>query len=143
MEARRDTLKKWQEEWESCNKAAWTRVLIPRIEGWYDRKHGQVNFYLAQFLTGHGCFKKYLNTMRKVESPCCVYCKEVQDNARHRFFECKRWDEERMELELEIGSITPENIVGKVLAVKSNWTKVDKTVCDILKKKKVEDVYFS
>uniref|UniRef100_T1HPR0 Reverse transcriptase zinc-binding domain-containing protein n=1 Tax=Rhodnius prolixus TaxID=13249 RepID=T1HPR0_RHOPR len=114
-------------------------VLIPRIAGWYDRKHGQVYFYLTQFLTGNGCFRKYLNNMRKVESPCCVYCKEVQGDARHTFFECKRWDQERMELELEIGSITPENIVGKMLAERSNWTKVDKTVCDILKKKKAEE----
>ncbi|XP_073972901.1 uncharacterized protein [Rhodnius prolixus] len=87
MEARRDTLKKWQEELESCSKAAWTRVLIPRIEGWYNRKHGQVNFYLTQFLTGHGCFRKYLNTMRKVESPWYVYCKEVLDDERHTLFE--------------------------------------------------------
>ncbi|EDW36547.1 GL18371 [Drosophila persimilis] len=36
-------------------------LLIPVIDAWVNRKHGQVNFYLTQLLSGHGCFQSYLH----------------------------------------------------------------------------------
>ncbi|XP_062542083.1 uncharacterized protein LOC134210074 [Armigeres subalbatus] len=34
----------------------WTHRLIPNLSTWMNRKHGEVNFHLTQFLSGHGCF---------------------------------------------------------------------------------------
>ena len=34
----------------------WTYRLIPKLATWLNRKHGEVGFYLAQALSGHGCF---------------------------------------------------------------------------------------
>ncbi|XP_033251710.1 uncharacterized protein LOC117190756 [Drosophila miranda] len=42
-------------------RMAWTHQLIPSIDAWVSRKHGQVNFYLTQLLSGHGCFRSYLH----------------------------------------------------------------------------------
>lgn len=35
--------------------------LISEIRDWISRKHGEVNYYLSQALTGHGCFPAYLH----------------------------------------------------------------------------------
>ena len=41
---------------------------------WLDRKHGQVGFYLAQALSGHGCFNAYLKRFKKRDDESCRYC---------------------------------------------------------------------
>ena len=38
------------------DKAQWTKKLISNISTWNERKFGEVNFQLTQFLTGHGSF---------------------------------------------------------------------------------------
>jgi len=38
--------------------------LIPEQQRWLRRKHGYVDFYLTQLLTGHGCLKHYLNRFK-------------------------------------------------------------------------------
>lgn len=80
----------------------WTRLLIPNVERWVDRKHGDINFHMAQFLSGHGCFQVYLKRSKKVTSDVCVYCEEI-DTAEHTLFDCVRWQEARDEAEEEIG----------------------------------------
>ena len=49
--------------------------LIPELATWLDRKHGQVGFYLAQALSGHGCFNAYLKRFKKRDDESCHYCK--------------------------------------------------------------------
>ncbi|XP_068139937.1 uncharacterized protein [Drosophila tropicalis] len=45
-------------------KSEMTHRLIPNIEAWVGRKHGQLSFYLTQVLSGHVCFRQYLNRQR-------------------------------------------------------------------------------
>ncbi|KAH8241747.1 hypothetical protein KR026_007999, partial [Drosophila bipectinata] len=49
-----------QDCWDSSTKGRWTHTLIPNLRRWVLRSHGQVNFYLTQVLSGHGCFRQYL-----------------------------------------------------------------------------------
>jgi len=44
---------------------------IPAIRTWLVRKHGQVNFYLAQLLSSHGCSREDLRWL------------DHEDSARH------------------------------------------------------------
>ncbi|KAH8304870.1 hypothetical protein KR059_003005, partial [Drosophila kikkawai] len=55
--ARRRSIENWQSQWDSSSKGRWTYRLIPDIARWVERSHGQVNFYLSQVLSGHGCFR--------------------------------------------------------------------------------------
>ena len=41
---------------------------------WVDRLHGEVDYYLTQFLTGHGYFCPYLRRMGKMEDPSACTC---------------------------------------------------------------------
>ncbi|XP_062535562.1 uncharacterized protein LOC134204767 [Armigeres subalbatus] len=54
MIARADSMRKWQLAWDSSSKGRWTYRLIPNLSLWVDRKHGEVNFFLTQFLSVHG-----------------------------------------------------------------------------------------
>ncbi|XP_062539084.1 uncharacterized protein LOC134207375 [Armigeres subalbatus] len=56
--AKADLTRKWQLTWDSSSKGTCTYRLIPNLSLWVDRKHGEVNFFLTQFLSGHGCFRK-------------------------------------------------------------------------------------
>ena len=59
-QAEKTTYDNWQHAWENIDKekGKWTRILIPHVETWRKREHGEVNFYLTQFLYGHGCYLK-------------------------------------------------------------------------------------
>lgn len=39
--ARKEMVNKWQEEWNNANKGRWTYRLIPRIEGWINRRQAR------------------------------------------------------------------------------------------------------
>ena len=46
------SMHEWQSRWENSLKGSWTFRL--------SNAHCELNFYLTLFLTGHGCFRKYL-----------------------------------------------------------------------------------
>ena len=58
-DGRRRLVERWQTRWHGDQSGRWTHRLIPELATWLDRKHGQVGFYLAQALSGHGCFNAY------------------------------------------------------------------------------------
>jgi len=59
-DAMREILRQWQNQWDSTTKAAWTKRLIPDLERWWHQGPRQVSYHMAQVLTGHECFQKYL-----------------------------------------------------------------------------------
>lgn len=137
-EANRIILDQWQQRWEEdAGKANWTKRLVPDIRPWVNRKHGQVNYYLTQLLTGHGCFNFYFHRFKIKEENKCIYC-DIPDTTEHTFFECVRWTEERKQAELKIGRITPENVVFKMLESELTWGTVDKMVTRVLSLKRRE-----
>ncbi|KAL4105189.1 hypothetical protein QTP88_020461 [Uroleucon formosanum] len=50
------------------------------------RAHGATGYFIAQFLTGHGCFQANLHRFGKVDSPGCRSCGDPVDDAEHTFF---------------------------------------------------------
>ncbi|KAH8355494.1 hypothetical protein KR084_011142, partial [Drosophila pseudotakahashii] len=63
------TIAKWQERWAQSSKGRWTYKLIPELQRWLGQKHAHVIIYLTQLLTGHGCFKYYLNRFKHERYP--------------------------------------------------------------------------
>lgn len=47
-----DTMDIWQQGWDENLEGKWTQSLIRDLTPWLQRKHGEVDYYLIQFLTG-------------------------------------------------------------------------------------------
>lgn len=133
---RAQTTQLWQERWSAETKGRWTAKLIPDVEKWKSRRFGEVNYYITQMLSGHGYFGKYLHKMGKVDSPSCVYGDASLDDANHTFFECSRWQEARRLLEGNLGQLTAENVVEKMIANEENWRIIASFVEYVLRTKK-------
>ena len=140
LEERRRTLLAWQVRWCNEETGRWTARLIGEVQSWLGRKHGEVNFYLTQFLTAHGHFNAYLYRMDLLDSPVCVYCEGAEDSAEHTFFACGRWAQERRALEATLGcNCTPDNIVTLMVNSETNWNEIATYVEKILRTKKIEE----
>lgn len=93
-----------QDVWYSTNYANWTRKLIPNKTCCYRTSGISITYHQAQFLTGHGCFNRYLQRMGKKINGACVYCGTQDDTA-------DRWDEERRYIaKLLRRDLTPEDV---------------------------------
>ncbi|KAJ8980479.1 hypothetical protein NQ317_013232 [Molorchus minor] len=136
--ARIQAMQRWQERWREEHRGRWTARLIPNLERWMARKHGEVNYYLTQFLTGHGYFCSYLHKMGKVDDSTCIYEEFTVDDAYHTFFECTRFDAERRVLEGQIGHLDPDTIVEAMIRSQDVWNKVEVFVRAVLLLKKPE-----
>jgi hypothetical protein len=136
VEERSLTMETWQRAWENEQKGRWTARVIALVGPWTERRHGEVGYYLTQFLSGHGYFRSYLWRMRKVTSAECLYCPGSTDDAEHTFFACDAWEEQRAALEAEVGIWSPETAVEIMLQGEKEWSLVAHFVEEILKVKK-------
>lgn len=99
----------------------WCCRLIKNIRSWVERKHGEVNYFLTQFLTGHGSFDAYLVRIRKVTLDRCVYC-GMPDTAEHAIFICERFVRARGDMERAAGQeVGSANIVDIALESRRLW----------------------
>lgn len=122
---RRQTINNWKARWENSSVGRWTYRLIPNIEGWLHRKHGEVNYNITQFLTGHGGYRSYLYRFGHDDSPNCPTCHNQEETAEHVAFVCQRFGEERRRLESNLClSLSPENIIGVMIATEENWDRI-------------------
>ncbi|XP_026849730.1 uncharacterized protein LOC6587761 isoform X1 [Drosophila persimilis] len=121
--ARRTSIDRWQTRWDHSPKGRWTHTLIPSIACWVERKHGQVDFYLTQALSGHGCFRGYLKRFGHETEDWCPECGTgIEEDARHVLFDCHRFDLERQTLETVAGSrVSTETLVPLMLADPKVW----------------------
>jgi len=102
-EADREVVRQWQALWDTTKKAAWTRRLIPDVRRWWHDGPRTVSFHMAQVLTGHGCFQRYLFSRARAHSPACVHCQAPEDDAEHTVFVCPFWDINRQQLSTRLG----------------------------------------
>ena len=71
--------------WMEDTRGSWTAKLIGEMSPWFHRRHGEVDYYFTQMLTGHGLFRSYLHKIGKVGDPKCLYCGDPKDDALHTF----------------------------------------------------------
>jgi hypothetical protein len=135
--ARANSMLAWQQRWDQETRGRWTARLIGQLEAWLNRLEGEVNYYLTQFLSGHGLFRAYLHKMGKVDRPSCVFCDFPFDDALRTFFQCANWDREREALQQSLGgSFSPDNAVSLMLRGKDDWARVSGFVESVLRQKK-------
>lgn len=135
-----NTMEEWQHRWSSSDKGRWTYRLIPDINKWQSRRHGEVNFHLTQVLSGHGCFAEYLHRFGKLNSPECWYCGHVSDDAAHTVFACDAWYSRRNNAEKLLNVILkPENMIEIMLRSRDNWGTINTLVYEIMSSKEREE----
>ena len=80
-----------------------TRRLIPDINLWVSRKHGEVDFFLTQLLTGHGFLRSYFVEKGILDgSPNCPECGDAVEDIEHVLFHCPRFDRIRNDRVLDL-----------------------------------------
>ncbi len=127
------SMQSWQERWDTAVKGRWTHRLIPLIEPWLKRKHGEVNYHLTQFLTGHGGYRSYLQRFGHDDTSLCPSCNKVED-PEHVLFECPRFEAERMDLRIAAGTnLGPDNIIDEMLKSQRTWDACCATITTIQK----------
>ena len=127
-----ESMTKWQQEWNNAENGRWTHRLIPNVASWVNRKHGEINFHLTQFLSGHGCFRKYLHRCGHAASPFCPECENVDETPEHVVFECPRFVLERNEMIAVVGEdVNANNIVHKMCRDEDGWNAVNRAVVQI------------
>lgn len=132
-EHRRLTIQNWQQEWNNSDKGRWTHRLIPSIEKWIECPHGEVNFHMTEFLSGHGGFREYLHRIGRAASPNCPKCLSVIESPEHVFFECPRFTEDRQMLFKRVGSVLrPETLVEAMCRDKVTWAAVNSMISKIM-----------
>ncbi|XP_046662935.1 uncharacterized protein LOC124355826 [Homalodisca vitripennis] len=52
-EERSRKYQQWQNSWQKDTRGRWTARLIKQIQPWVERRHGEVDYYLTMFLSGH------------------------------------------------------------------------------------------
>ena len=110
---------------DKADKGRWTYRLIPHLDKWINRRHGSVNYYLTQMLSGHGCFRAYLYKFKYEDSWECPTCSGLKENAEHVVFACSRFNAHRCELEATLEqSIKPETLVEVMLSSNEAWKAV-------------------
>lgn len=125
-EERQASMGQWQRRWERSTKGRWTFQLLPRIIPWVNRQHGELNFYMTQFMTNHGCFRKYLTRFGHDSSPSCPTCAGVDEDAVHAILICPRF---RRPFETEID---PQQLVGEMIESVTKWDETNTFVTEIL-----------
>ncbi|XP_075170256.1 uncharacterized protein LOC142242576 [Haematobia irritans] len=83
--------------------------------------------------------RRYLHKMKKCNSPNCIYEEEEYvDDVEHTFFHCKRWRIERDAVNRQVGQISPETIVHKMISDEQYWLTIARYCEDVLRKKKID-----
>lgn len=131
---------KWQARWtETAEVAQWTKQLINNIEPWLNCAHRTTDYYLTQFLTGHGSFRTFTHRIGKRADEYCIYCGAV-DTPAHTIFECPRWVIERTYFETNFGGVLDvQSITQQMISSKTNWRKIHLFIGKVMRKKEFEE----
>ncbi|KAH8304814.1 hypothetical protein KR059_009908 [Drosophila kikkawai] len=132
---RSSTMARWQDRWNNASTGRWTYRLIPDLAPWLQRRHGQLDFYTTQIITGHGCFKAYLHRFKHEDDPYCDYCgSDFTEDAEHAFFVCPLSSAKRAALEAAMNCrLTPDNLVGCMLETPSKWNAAAEMAATVMR----------
>lgn len=128
-EQRARSQRMWQVRWDSSPNGRWTHKLIPNIEEWNQRKHGDVTYYLSQFLTGHGKFRSFLFKIGRDTTPQCPTCPTTDETPEHVLFGCPRFRAEMETIGANCETPSARNFTSQMCRSETLWS----TVCSEVK----------
>lgn len=105
---------------------------------------GEINYYVAQMLTGHGSFGHFLFRIGRRETATCYHCSSNDDTLKHTVTECPAWDNVRFELIRNLGMdyldrLTLDRIVNKIVEKKENWLLFTSFAVSFMRRKEEEE----
>ncbi|XP_052901334.1 uncharacterized protein LOC128307493 [Anopheles moucheti] len=101
-----------------------TRRLIPDISVWLSRKHGEVNFFLTQLLTGFLLSNFVEKAILDGSSNCPVCTNDVED-VSHVLFSCPRFARIQQEMQQRSRTrLTKENLGTEMCSDEDTWDAV-------------------
>jgi len=134
---RKQTTSDWQTMWDSASNGRWSNRLLSNVKRWTSRKYGNLNQYIAQVLTGHGCFGDYLHNYK------IWTCLKVANHATNKstpYFECDAWSAKRGKLNAELGeNLTPESIGSRMIKNRKSWDLNTEFLEDVMATKTKEE----
>ncbi|KAJ8960096.1 hypothetical protein NQ314_006111 [Rhamnusium bicolor] len=137
--ARTNLMARWQDKWSHGTYGRWTYRLIPNIQAWIDKPYGEVDYFLTQTLSGHGCFRKYLYDWRRAETDACRYC-GAQDDAEHTLFVCSNWNEVQQIYTRETRRpFNAVNMTADLISMEENWRCAYRAVRKIIESKERDE----
>lgn len=127
-EARDDLFQKWTERLEIPGTSQELVVAVrPILRQWVECRHGVLTYHLAQMLTGHGCFGKYLcQVVGREPTTTCHHCaRGVTDTVQHTREECPAWVELRTTMSDKIGQdLSLPAIINSMVESEEAWNAV-------------------
>lgn len=142
--AKEETIKNWQKKWDTPGSGRWTHTLIPNIKIWLERKHGTLNFYLTQVLTGHGVFNVFRKRLGKTVDDSCWFHQGIPDTPEHTILDCDMWNLQRTKLcsKLRINeeSLNFNNIMREIAESEEKWKAFSGFCKDVMKAKEVMEI---
>lgn len=122
------------------SKGRWSHDLIPKVDEWINRKHGDVSFRLTQVLSGHGYFPAYLHRFGKLDLLNCWYCDHPCDDAYHTLFECDAWSSRSTRVNTLLQTVlAPTNMVPLMLQSNEYLNIINSFIFEIVFKKEEEE----
>ena len=130
---------KYSDRYRLCSRTRPAYHLMLELATWLKREHEEVGFYLAQALSGRGCFNAYLKRFKKRDEEMRCYCDFPVDNAEHALFVCGKWGVTRDTLGQAVGAeLTPYTMVSLMLQSERNWTLIESFVTLVMKTRKLD-----
>ncbi|XP_026823779.1 uncharacterized protein LOC113561482 [Ooceraea biroi] len=110
------------------------QIILPVWQSWLDRSFGRTNYYLTQFLTGHGAFNAFLSRIGKRPSSSCPYCEVSNEDPTHVIFNCSVWQFYRGDLcPADEGTLAQDaQLVRRMLTNQQEWDQLAERVSTIL-----------
>lgn len=117
-EEREVTMRMWQDRWDALVETGqWTKRLIPNIAAWMNCEWRVDDYFLTQFLTGHGSFRAYTRRIGRSEDDVCLYCDQT-DTVEHTIFACRRWAAYRVGW---TDATNADSIVEEMMESRETW----------------------
>ncbi|KAJ2937435.1 hypothetical protein O0L34_g18626 [Tuta absoluta] len=94
---RADVVAIWQDRWESSEDGRDLFRFFPNVAVRLSSTWVEPDYVVSQLLTGHGCFRQRLHSMRLNETPTCP-CGEANESRDHALWECSLYADLRTEM---------------------------------------------
>nr|XP_049466791.1 uncharacterized protein LOC125907851 [Anopheles coluzzii] len=125
----------WQQQWDdeaahnTSRYLRWAHRQVPDVRLWTGRKHGEVDFYLSQVLSGHAFVHEFLHVFGFAPSPDCPRCAGSVESVAHVLFECPRFADVRAEL---LNGVDEDNLGSRLLESAESWDRIQQAARRIL-----------
>lgn len=140
--SRKILLRKWRRCLEEPTAGGDTIAAIrPVLRRWLDRERGALTFRLAQVLSGHGCFGRYLcNVAGREPTMECHSCGCAEDTAQHTLAECVAWEEPRAELVAVVGAdLSLPAVVRSMVGSERSWKAMTSFCEEVMSQKEAAE----